>query len=85
VTTSPGQDPVLEAEIERALAPYKGLVPPEMLAVMRAELERALTQDAVGQALLKQARPAPVVDQSGDVATRAADGAPAKAEKGGRR
>jgi hypothetical protein len=76
----------LEAEIERALTPYRDLVTPELLEIMRGELERALTKDPVGQALLKQVRPPPVVDQSGDVATREAEASPArKADRGGKR
>jgi len=85
VSTPRAKDPVLEAEIERALAPYIALVPSEMLAIMRAELERALTNDPVGQSLLKQVRPPPTVDQSGDVATREAEPDKRTSKTGGKR
>ena len=80
------KDPVLEAEIERALAPYKALLPPDMLEVFRAELERALTQDPVGKRLLRAVKPTQAVDHSGDVPTTgAADEASKKKESGGKR
>lgn len=59
-------DPDLEAEIERALAPYRDLLPPERLADFRAELEDALRTHHVGKRLLDATRPPPVVTRSGD-------------------
>lgn len=49
-------DPVLAAEMERALAPYRSLVPPDMLEVLRDTLRHALTQHSVGKDLLDRAR-----------------------------
>lgn len=49
-------DPVLAAELNRALAPYKNLVPAEMLAHFRENLRRALTEDPAGKKLLDRVR-----------------------------
>ncbi|AUX26041.1 uncharacterized protein SOCEGT47_065940 [Sorangium cellulosum] len=64
---------VVAETVERSLAPYRGLVPPEMLAQMREALEEELVKNPYSAALLRQltARPAPEV--SGEVP---AEGAP---------
>jgi hypothetical protein len=49
-------DPVLAAEMERALRPYEGLVPPQMLLVLRDILRNALTEHPVGRTLLDRVR-----------------------------
>lgn len=58
---------VVAETVERSLAPYRGLVPPEMLAQMREALEDELIKNPYSVALLRQlaARPAPEV--SGEV------------------
>ena len=60
------KDPALEAELDRALAPYRDLVSAEDLAMLREELEEALTQHHVGKALMSASRPRAVTQQSGD-------------------
>ncbi|KYG02498.1 hypothetical protein BE21_54905 [Sorangium cellulosum] len=64
---------VVAETVERSLAPYRGLVPPAMLAQMREAIEDELVKNPYSAALLRQliARPAPA--SSGEV-TR--EGAP---------
>jgi hypothetical protein len=70
----PPVDPTLEAELDRALDPYRELVPPDLLAAMRETLADALTTHPVGARLLARVRPPPVVAQSGDVEAGGAAG-----------
>jgi hypothetical protein len=72
-TLSP-DDPTVLAQIERALAPYRALVTPDLLEVFREELEHALTTDPLAVEMVKRLRPPPVVQRSGE---RDADGLPA--------
>jgi hypothetical protein len=73
MTTKRAHDPVLEAEVERAMKPYKKLLPPKMQAVFRENLVRALTQDPKGKALLDKVRPGPLVTESGKVLKEGAE------------
>ena len=57
--------PLLEAEVERALAPYRALLTPELLEVFRDELILALIEDPAGAALLQRVRPVAMVSVSG--------------------
>jgi hypothetical protein len=66
MTTKRAHDPTLEAEVERAMKPYKKLLPPHMQAAFRDNLRRALTEHPKGKALLDRVRPPPIVTQSGD-------------------
>src|SRR5262245_2801914 len=66
-TDAPAEDPVLEAELDRALRPYRDLLPPEMLRHFRETLADALTTHPVGSRLLERVKPPPVVAKSGDV------------------
>jgi hypothetical protein len=50
-------DPFLDEVVERALAPYRGTAPRELLETMREMLVEALTEDEVGRDLLERARP----------------------------
>jgi hypothetical protein len=61
------QDDALVAAIDRAVAPYVGIAPPELVAAMRAALAEALTASATGSALLRRAAPGPVVAESGEI------------------
>ena len=72
------QDPVLEAELDRAIEPYRALLPPELLAELRESLADALTTHPVGRSLLDRVRPQPVVESSGP---RPKEGAGAQAEE----
>jgi hypothetical protein len=49
-------DPLIAAEIERAIEPYRGLVPPRMLLVLRNIARMSLTEDPLGRELLKRVR-----------------------------
>jgi hypothetical protein len=62
----PPADPTLEAELDRALDPYRELLPPDLLAAMRETLADTLTTHPVGARLLARVRPPPVVVHSGD-------------------
>ena len=74
----PGEDPALRAELERALEPYREVLPPEMLQHFRETLADALTTHPVAARLLERVRPPPVVDASGEL-ERA--GAPAASDE----
>ena len=58
------EDPFLEAELERALAPYRALLPPEMLVVFRETLSDALTTHPVGSRLFDRTRPHDITQTS---------------------
>ncbi len=83
--TDDADDPVLEAELDRALAPYRGLVSDEVLAQLRETLGDALASHPVGSLLLDRTRPPPVVVKSGEVAKDAgeAEEASVKRRRGG--
>lgn len=53
----PTGDDVLEAEIERAMRPYRRLLPPEMQEVFEDLLVMAYTEHPAGQAILGRLRP----------------------------
>lgn len=60
----PLRPPLLDA-VEMALAPYRAILPPETLAIVRRELIAILTTHPYPAALLRQLDP-PVVLESGD-------------------
>lgn len=60
-------DPIVEAQIERSLSRYAGLVTPEMMATLRDVLEDALTTHPVAQKLVDSLRERTVPDASGTV------------------
>jgi hypothetical protein len=64
MTAKRAHDPVLEAEVERAMKPYKKL-PRHIQAAFRDNLVRALTEHPKGKALLNSVRPPPIVAESG--------------------
>ncbi|XXT19277.1 hypothetical protein WME94_54540 [Sorangium sp. So ce429] len=68
-------DPFLDEIVERTLAPYRGIAPPELLEAMRELIVEALTEDEVGRDLLERARPHATPLGSG-VETREGAGAP---------
>ncbi len=59
-------DPWVAAEIDAALEPYAGRLPPEELAWMRDQLAETLASDGAAARLLRRAHPR-VVDESGEV------------------
>ena len=61
----PTGDPVLEAEIERAMRPYRSLLPPDMQDVFEDILVMAYTEHPVGRAILARLRPQRVTSESG--------------------
>ncbi len=66
----PPDDPALEAELARALDPYRDLLTPELQDELREILADALTTHPVGSRLLERLRP-PV---SGEVERESAPG-----------
>ncbi|XXX77807.1 hypothetical protein WMF30_03405 [Sorangium sp. So ce134] len=73
-------DPFLDEVVERALAPYRGIAPRELLETMREMLVEALTEDEVGRDLLERARPRAAPLGSG---IESREGAPAPRRKAG--
>jgi hypothetical protein len=72
----PVHDSIVEAQIERSLSRYAGLVTPEMMATLREVLEDALTTHPVALKLVDSLRPRAVPDASGTVPKPGADDAP---------
>lgn len=64
-TASSPPDPIVAAEVERAIAPYERLFPPDVVLTMREILEHALTSHPVGMALVDRVRPRQARDRSG--------------------
>jgi hypothetical protein len=60
-------DPLLEACVESALAPYARLLPPDDLAAFRAMLVDFYTHNPSAARALDELRKAPVVGASGTV------------------
>jgi hypothetical protein len=54
---NPTGDAHLDAEIDRAMIPYRPLLPPEMQDVFEGLLVMAFTEHPVGQAFLTRLRP----------------------------
>ncbi len=68
--TTSTDDPILDGEVEHALAPYRSLLPPEALAILRATLLQAYTEHPAGQRILEHLRAeAANVGESGEVLT----------------
>lgn len=67
-TDASRHDPITVAEVERALAPYRDLLPADALAQMREVLETALREHPVATRLARQLTPPPFVAQSGTIA-----------------
>lgn len=66
-------DPLLEEKLDRALAPYVDLLPPEVLAQLREDLGDFATTHPEMARMLARLRPPPVVAESGEVPTSAAE------------
>ena len=76
------RDQLLEETVERSLAPYRHLVSPEVLAVMREMAMEALTEDEVGRDLLERARRERPVAKTGTRETEPTAGPDRKAGGG---
>ncbi len=80
----PALDPIVEAQIERSLSRYAGLVTPEMMATLREVLEDALTTHPVALKLVDSLRERTAPDASGTVPKPGVAGAtPAREAKSG--
>jgi len=55
--TDTPDDPVLAAEVQRAVEPYRRIFPAEVISIMEEILEHALTTHPVGVELLDRVRP----------------------------
>jgi hypothetical protein len=62
------EDAFIEELLDEALADYEGIVPAHVMQAMREELGDTLAATASGRRLLRQMRPDPMVNASGDVA-----------------
>ena len=89
MSDEPIDDPAFEAQIEaevtRAIAPYLGVYPPELVAEAKRLLRFGLRNDPATRHRLRLLRPDPIVDESGKVgvAVFRANGAPKKIRNGG--
>ena len=61
----PADDPEVDAEVERAVGPYKFLLPPDVLQAMRETLTDMLLTHPVGAVLMNQSRQPTKHDPSG--------------------
>lgn len=61
------EDPFIEAEVERALAPYQALLTPEALDELRDALRDALSTHPVAVDLVGRLRPRAAVAKSAEV------------------
>lgn len=61
----------IEAEAERALAPYASAYPPELMAEAKSLLRLSLRSDPATRQRLRLLRADPIVDESGKVGVRA--------------
>jgi hypothetical protein len=64
----PLADPLLEEHVERALAPYRGAYPPEVLAACADELRIFFTTHPVAERMLSRIREHPTRVVSGNEA-----------------
>lgn len=68
--TTPTDDTILDVEVEYAIEPYRAILPPEALDVLRAALIEAYTEHPAGQRILHHIREeAKSIDRSGDIPT----------------
>lgn len=61
------EDDLVEAVLKEALAVYEGVVPPETLAIIRAQLGDTLVATRDGRALIRAMSPDPEVQRSEEV------------------
>lgn len=54
--TTSADDPVLQAEVEHAVAPYRSLLPPEMFEVLRQTITQGYLEHPQGRRLLEAIR-----------------------------
>jgi len=59
-------DPLIEAQIERTLEPYRGVATPTMLRAMRAQLEELLSTHPTAVGLIEKLREPAAPDASGE-------------------
>ena len=72
------KDPLIEAQIERTLRPYRRIATPAMLETMREQLELMLTTHPTAMGLLdalrERAEPPPLVTEDGQPEEKADGG-----------
>lgn len=61
-------DALIEELLDEALEGYEGLAPPEVVAAIRAQIGDVLAATPRGRQLLRQVRPDPSADRSGELA-----------------
>ena len=62
--TEAAPDPIIAAEVERALAPYRSQLTSDQLITLGEALEHALSTHPVGVALVERVRPRAVPERS---------------------
>lgn len=62
-------DPILDAAVERAIAPLQGILPPAVLDEKRRSLRLGLAAHPRAQDILRRLRARPRVQQSGTMVT----------------
>ncbi|MEJ7730014.1 MAG: hypothetical protein WKG00_12440 [Polyangiaceae bacterium] len=67
MTKREGYQELVDAKVERALAPWVDLLPAEALAEMREQLEDFITTHPAMERMLEELLPAPAVDASGEL------------------
>lgn len=77
-------DPVLVEVVERALAPYRGKLSPELIEHMREEALVLLSAHPYPVALLQSMQRRPPPDESHELVRGGAPPGEAEAERGGR-
>ncbi|KYF54276.1 hypothetical protein WME98_37680 [Sorangium sp. So ce296] len=78
-------DPVLVEVVERALAPYRGKLSPELIEHMREEALVQMSTHPYPAALLGSIQQRPPPDESHEIARGGAPGSKEEAERGDRR
>jgi hypothetical protein len=74
-------DPIVDAAVERALAPLVGLLPPDVLEEKRRSLRLGLATHPRAQDILRRLRARPLVQRSGTVLTNDLQGAHPESEE----
>ncbi|NUP13370.1 MAG: hypothetical protein HOW73_45610 [Polyangiaceae bacterium] len=65
-------DALIDEVLDEALADYEGVVPDDVLALIREQLGDTLAASGAGRRLLRQMKPDPVVDRSAEIGDEAA-------------
>lgn len=79
---TPEEEAEMQAEIERAIAPYRAFTPAPLLATMRENLEHALRTHPAPRAYLRAFAQHKLVEASTEVSRLGTEDGPDKAKEG---